>query len=450
MTQLCRACANPLSTLFVDLGLQPISNAFRTAEESTAPETFYPLRAYVCDVCKLVQLQDFTARETHFHGDYIYFSSFATSWLEHARRFVETAIPRFSLDENSQVVEIASNDGYLLQYFVERGIPSFGVDPAANCAAAAKARGVQAVVDFFGCKTAERLRENGQGADLIVANNVLAHVPDLNDFVSGLAILLKPEGTVTAEFPHLLELIANTQFDTIYHEHYSYLSGLALMPLFARHRLKTVDVERLSTHGGSLRLYLQHESAVAAPEAAVGRLIEEECAAGLDRMETYKSFGERTKAAKRALLELLISLKDAGKTIVGYGAPAKGNTLLNYCGIGTDFLDYTVDRNPAKQGRILPGTGIPVLRPEAIYETKPDYVLVLPWNIQDEIMSEWLAIEDWGGRFITLRPELAIVSPRREQSAPGEPSLTEALAPERPGDRRRFQPPLRGSFTPGT
>lgn len=401
--------------------MQPIANAFRRREDAAAPEIFYPLRAYVCGSCKLVQLQDVLAREEHFHADYAYFSSFAATWLDHARRFVEAAVPRFSLGSSSQVVEIASNDGYLLQHFVKRGIPSIGIDPAANCAAAAKQRGVETILDFFGRDAAERLRHNGQSADLIVANNVLAHVPDPNDFVAGLAILLKPEGSASIEFPHVLELLANTEFDTIYHEHYSYFSGLALLPLFARHGLKAVDVERLGTHGGSLRLYLQHEAAVGTPNSAVARLLADERAAGLDRMETYQSFAERTKAAKRALLDLLIGLKNAGKTIVGYGAPAKGNTLLNYCGIGTDFLDYTVDRNPTKQGRLLPGTGIPVYAPEKIWETRPDHVLVLPWNLKSEIVAEWSGIAEWGGRFIVpgLQPVILPLQARRSERVQG-------------------------------
>ena len=419
MTQLCRACGAALSTLFVDLGMQPISNAFRTPEEAAAPETFFPLRAYVCDACKLVQLQDVVSREAHFHAEYAYFSSFSKSWLDHARRFVDAAIPRFSLGPNSQVVEIASNDGYLLQYFVERGIPSLGVDPAANCAEAARTRGVETVLGFFGREMAEHLCAEGERADLIVANNVLAHVPDLNDFVAGLKILLKPEGTVSLEFPHLLKLIAEAQFDTIYHEHYSYFSALALLPLLTRHGLMAVDVERLPTHGGSLRLFVQHEPAASSASAALARLIADERATGLDRIATYTGFAERTKAAKRALLSLLIGLKNEGKTIVGYGAPAKGNTLLNYCGIGTDFLDYTVDRNPAKQGRILPGSRIPVRAPEAIFETEPDFVLILPWNIKDEIVAEWGAIAEWGGRFIIPGAEPAILADMAKDGALG-------------------------------
>jgi len=411
MSQLCRACGAPLSTVFVDLGLQPISNAFRTAEEAKKPERFYPLRAFVCDACKLVQLQDVVEREAHFHADYAYFSSFASSWLDHARRFVDGAIPRFALGKSSQVIEIASNDGYLLQYFVKRDIPSLGIDPAANCAEAAKARGVETTVEFFGRDVAERLKAEGRSADLIVANNVLAHVPDLNDFVAGLATLLKPKGTASIEFPHVLELIENTEFDTIYHEHYSYFSGLALFPLLARHGLRVVDVERLPTHGGSLRLYLQRDSAGATPTDAVAQLIEDERDAGLDRIETYRSFGERTRAAKSALLVLLTEQKRAGRKIVGYGAPAKGNTLLNYCGIGREILDYTVDRNPAKQGRFLPGTGIPVRAPEAIWETKPDLVLILPWNLKDEIVSDWSGIAAWGGRFILPGARPAILPP---------------------------------------
>jgi 2-polyprenyl-3-methyl-5-hydroxy-6-metoxy-1,4-benzoquinol methylase len=405
----CRSCGAPLSVLFADLGPSPISNDFPTPEQAAKGERVYPLRAFVCDRCWLVQLQDVVEREVHFNAEYPYFSSFSSTWLDHARRFADFAVERFKLDRQSRVVEIASNDGYLLQHFVKRGIPSIGIDPAANCAEAARKCGVETLVAFFGSTFAEQLRASHGPADLIVANNVLAHVPDLSDFVVGVSALLKPHGVATFEFPHLLELIARNEFDTIYHEHYSYLSLLAVEPLFARHGLKVIDAERLPTHGHSLRLYVMPSAAASGRSAALEQLAQDERAAGLDQLAVHSKFSDRAKATKRLLLKLLISLKKEGKTIVGYGAPAKGTTLLNYCGIGTDFLDFTVDRNPAKQGRLVPGTGIPIRAPEAIRAAKPDYVLILPWNIAEEIMADLAEIKTWGGRFIVPIPEPKIV-----------------------------------------
>jgi SAM-dependent methyltransferase len=406
----CRSCRAPLTTVFVDLGLSPISNAFVRPDRVAAAEKFYPLRSFVCDQCRLVQLEDFETPDAHFHGEYAYFSSVSDVWLAHARNFVEHAVGLFALGPHSHVVEVASNDGYLLQYFVQRGIPCLGVDPAANCAKAAwEERQVRTEVVFFGTATAERLLASGRGADLMIANNVLAHVPDINDFVAGFRILLKPQGTAIFEFPHVLELIRNTQFDTIYHEHYSYLSLLAVKPLFARHGLRVVDVDRLPTHGGSLRLYVRHANASGPASAAVARLEQEELDAGLDRPETYTAIGDHVRALKRALLSLLIPLKEKGKSIVGYGAPAKGNTLLNYCGIGTDFLPYVVDRSTHKQGLLLPGTRIPVRHPEVIFADRPDYVLILPWNLLDEITGQLAGIREWGGRFIVPIPKPVIL-----------------------------------------
>jgi SAM-dependent methyltransferase len=406
----CRSCGARLSTLFADFGPSPISNDFPTPEEAAKGERIYPLRAFVCDRCWLVQLQDVVEREVHFNADYPYFSSFSSTWLDHARRFADMAMERFKLGAESRVVEIASNDGYLLQHFVKRGVPSVGVDPAANCAEVARSQyGVETLVAFFGRAFAERLRVSHGPADLIVANNVLAHVPDLNDLVAGVSVLLKPEGVATFEFPHVLELIARTEFDTIYHEHYSYLSLLAVEPLFARHGLAVVDAERLPTHGHSLRLYVMRLEVASGRPAEVTRLAEEERAAGLDCVNVYSEFSDRAKATKRLLLDLLIRLKNERKTIVGYGAPAKASTLLNYCGIGTDFLDFTVDRNPAKQGRLLPGTGITIHAPDAIRHARPDYVLILPWNIGEEIMAELGEIRTWGGRFIIPIPEPRIL-----------------------------------------
>ena len=405
----CRSCAQALSTVFVDLGVQPISNRFRTAADQSRPETFYPLRAFACDACKLVQLQDFGSPSEHFNDDYVYFSSFSTSWLEHARIYAASMIERFGLGGGSHVVEVASNDGYLLQNFVKAGIPCLGVDPAANCAATAKRQfSVETHVGFFGSETAAELARTGHMADLMAANNVLAHVPDINEFVAGFKILLKPAGVVTFEFPHILELLRHTQFDTIYHEHYSYLSLTALEPLFLRHGLAIFDVDRLSTHGGSLRLYVGHAGQrQAASTVEVLRMEEQE--AGLDRIETYASFGAEVIALKRRFLALLCRLKDEGKTIAGYGAPAKGNTLLNFCGVRVDFIDFTVDRNPAKQGLFLPGTAIPVRDVDAIRRLRPDYVVILPWNLRDEIMADLSFIAEWGGRFIVAIPEPLIL-----------------------------------------
>jgi 2-polyprenyl-3-methyl-5-hydroxy-6-metoxy-1,4-benzoquinol methylase len=403
---ICRSCAAALKTLFADLGMTPISNAFRTAAMLSEPEPFYPLRAYVCDRCKLVQLQDFQAPETHFHDQYAYLSSFSDTWLAHARDYAETAVERFKLDSQSFAVEVASNDGYLLQYFLARGIPCLGIDPAANCARVAREKhGVETRVAFFNRETAGSLAKEGRVADLIIANNVLAHVPDLNEFVAAFPILLKPQGVVTFEFPHLLNLMRHNQFDTIYHEHYSYLSYLALVPLFARHGLRVFDAERLSTHGGSLRLFVSRDRAGHARTDRVAELEAEERQEGLDTIAAHTAFGAQVARTKRELVSLLISLKNKGATIAAYGAPAKGNTLLNYCGVRTDILDFTVDRNPIKQNTYLPGTLIPVLSPEAIAERRPRYVLILPWNIQDEIIRKNAFIRDWGGKFIVPIPK---------------------------------------------
>jgi SAM-dependent methyltransferase len=406
---MCRSCGAPLTAVLVDLGMTPISNAFVRADHASFSERFYPLKSFVCDRCWLVQLEDFETPETHFHAEYVYFSSFSDSWLAHARSFVEKAVARLALGTGSRVVEVGSNDGYLLQYIVQRGIPCLGVDPAANCAKAAwELRRVPTEVAFFGSKVATRLREQGGTADLIIANNVLAHVPDINDFVAGFKILLSEQGVATFEFPHVLEMIRNVEFDTIYHEHYSYLSLLALEPLFARHGLRVVDVERLSTHGGSLRLYVAHTDRTAVAKA-VKQLRQEEVLAGLDRLATYETFGHRVRQLKRSLLRLLIELIEDGKSVAAYGAPAKGNTLLNYCGIGRDFIAFTADRNVHKQGLLLPGTRIPVLAPDEIAKRRPDYVLILPWNLREEIVAQINQIPDWTGEFIIPVPEPVVL-----------------------------------------
>ena len=404
----CRFCATPLKHTFVDLGMSPLCETFLTAGELDAMERFYPLHVWVCSECFLVQLQEYVTPE-HIFNEYAYFSSYSTAWLKHAEDYVAMASERLALGRESLVVELASNDGYLLQYFVKRGIPSLGIEPAANVAKAAEERGVRTLVKFFGEATARELVEQGQRADLILGNNVLAQVPDLNSFVAGMTILLKPTGTVTIEFPHLVRLIEGNQFDTIYHEHFSYFSLLAVERIFARHGLTVFDVEELWTHGGSLRIWARHTGDASRPVGErVLALRRQEEAAGLGRIETYATFEERVRETKRRLLELLIDIRRKGKRIAGYGAPGKGNTLLNYCGIRTDFVDFTVDRNPYKHGRFLPGTHIPIFPPERIEETRPDYVLILPWNLKAEIMKQLAPIKAWGGRFIVPIPDAVI------------------------------------------
>ena len=409
-TLCCRSCGAPLEQVFVDLGMSPISNAMRHPDQAGEAERFYPLKTFVCGVCKLVQIQDVESREAHFHGDYTYFSSFSASWLAHAEAYVAMMVDRFGVTPSAQVVEVASNDGYLLQYFRQRGVPVLGVDPAANCAEAAmNERGVPTHVGFFGADLAAQLVAEGKAADVTAANNVLAHVPDINDFVEGFRILLKPQGVATFEFPHLLRLIEANYFDTIYHEHYSYLSLLAVERLFERHGLYVFDIEELTTHGGSLRVFAGHAGAHGPPSDRVEAFRAKEERAGLDDLAAYADFAEKVRATKRALLKLMIDLKDQGASIVAYGAPAKGNTLLNYCGVRGDFIDYAVDANPHKQGLMLPGTGIPVFAPDQIFRTRPDYVLILPWNLKDEIIGQMERIREWGGRFILPLPEPIIL-----------------------------------------
>jgi 2-polyprenyl-3-methyl-5-hydroxy-6-metoxy-1,4-benzoquinol methylase len=406
----CRFCGTQLLHTFADLGMSPVSNAYIKPENSNAMEPFYPLHARVCAQCFLVQVEDFESREQLFNPEYAYFSSYSDSWLQHSKNYVEMISKRFDLNATSQVVELASNDGYLLQYFVAQGVPALGIEPTANTAEVAVAKGIPTIVKFFGVQTAHELVAEGYRADLLLGNNVLAHVPDINDFVGGMPILLKPTGVITMEFPHLLRLMDENQFDTIYHEHYSYLSFTTVGRIFAKHGLTLFDVDELPTHGGSLRIYARHTSDTSKPisERAQELLAREE-ARGLSRIETYVTFGEQVKRTKRALLKLLIELKEQGKTIAGYGAPAKGNTLLNYCGIRSDMIDYTVDRNTVKQGMLLPGIHIPIYAPEQITETKPDYVLILPWNIRDEILTQMAHIRSWGGQFIVPIPEARIL-----------------------------------------
>jgi hypothetical protein len=409
-TPCCRACGAALGHVFVDLGMSPISNAMRRPQDLREPEPFYILRTFVCSDCKLVQIDDVQPAETHFHGSYTYFSSFSKSWVEHAKRYAEMMIARFKLGAQSRVIEVASNDGYLLQHFKAQGVPVLGIDPAANCAEVAeRERGIPTLVRFFGKKTAEEVAGSGK-ADVIAGNNVLAHVPDINDFAGGLKILLKDTGVITIEFPHLLRLIEASYFDTIYHEHYSYLSLLAVERLFARHGLAVFDLEELPTHGGSLRIFAGHDGGAPPASDRLKSFRAREAAAGLDDLATYQSFAAKVRHAKRELLGCLIGLKEAGASIVAYGAAAKGNTLLNYCGIRSDFIDYAVDASPHKQGLLLPGTGIPVYAPERIYETKPQYVLILPWNLKDEIIAQTDGIRAWGGRFIIPLPTPQIIA----------------------------------------
>jgi SAM-dependent methyltransferase len=377
-------------------------------EQLNHMEPFYPLHAYVCDRCFLVQLPEYVSPEQIF-SEYAYFSSYSDSWLQHAKNYVEMASARFGLHATSQVVEVASNDGYLLQYFVQRGVPVLGIEPAANVAEAAMKKGIPSVVKFFGEKTAHELVSAGRRADLLLGNNVLAHVPDINDFVKGMKILLKPQGVITMEFPHLLRLMEANQFDTIYHEHFSYLSFLTVNKIFAAHGLTLFDVEEFPTHGGSLRIYGRHgEDATKPIGARAAELLAREEAAGFACLDRYSSFAEQVKETKCKLLEFLITIKRAGQSIAGYGAPGKGNTLLNYCGIRTDFLDYVVDRSPYKQGKFLPGTHIPIYPPEKIKETKPDYVLILPWNLKHEVVQQISYIREWGGRFVVPIPEVEV------------------------------------------
>jgi 2-polyprenyl-3-methyl-5-hydroxy-6-metoxy-1,4-benzoquinol methylase len=405
----CRFCGAALKLSFADLGMSPLSNSYLEAGELNRMERFYPLHAWVCEKCFLVQLEEFETPEQLF-SDYAYFSSYSDSWLAHAKAYVDAMVPRFGLNASSFVVEIASNDGYLLQYFVARGIPVLGIEPAANVAVAAEKKGVPTLVKFFGAATAAELAAAGRKADLIAGNNVLAHVPDLNDFVRGIGMLLKPAGIVAMEFPHLLRLMQENQFDTIYHEHFSYFSLIVAERVFARHGLTLFDVDEIPTHGGSLRIYARHAARAAPPVSEkVAQLRSREQAAGLERAETYRAFAEQVRAIKRGLLKFLIGARESGKRVAGYGAPAKGSTLLNYCGVRSDLLEYTVDRSPHKQGRFLPGVHIPIHAPERIAQTRPDYLLILPWNLKDEIVAQMAGIRVWGGRFVMPIPEVKVL-----------------------------------------
>jgi SAM-dependent methyltransferase len=404
----CRFCGTALRHTLVDLGMSPLCESYVSPEKANQMEPFYPLHVYVCASCYLAQLEQYVSPEEIF-TEYAYFSSYSDSWLDHAKRYTDMIVERLKLDRSSLVMELASNDGYLLQYFVQKGIKAIGVEPAANVAVVAEKKGVPTVVEFFGRESSKGLAAKYGQVDLLIGNNVLAQVPDINDFVGGMKTILKPGGVITMEFPHLMRLMDENQFDTIYHEHFSYFSFIAAEKIFAHHRLTLFDVEELPTHGGSLRIYGRHDSDKSKPvgERAVA-MRKREHDAGFTRMETYRHFEEQVKETKRKLLEFLIGARRQGKTVVGYGAPGKGNTLLNYCGIRSDFIDYTVDRNPYKQGKFLPGTRIPILHPDKISETKPDYLFILPWNFKDEIMAQMSGIRAWGGKFVVPIPEVTV------------------------------------------
>jgi hypothetical protein len=406
----CRFCGTPLELTVVDLGMSPLCESYLRADQIRQMEPFFPLRVFACDQCHLVQLEAFVAPDEIF-TEYAYFSAYSTAWVEHARRYVEMISERLGLGRDDLVVELASNDGYLLQHFVETDIAILGIDPAANVAKAAEERGVPTLVDFFGRDTARGLFDEGKQASLIVGNNVLAQVPDVNDFVAGVKVLLRADGTATFEFPHLLRLFDGLQYDTIYHEHFSYFSFTTVVEILRAHGLAVYDVDELWTHGGSLRVYAQHAGGQHETTVAVPELLAREEDHGLLSPERYARFAEDVKESKRALLDLLIRLRRDGKQVVGYGAPGKGNTLLNYCGIRTDLLDYTVDRNPYKHGLYTPGTHIPIFSPEKIAETRPDYVLVLPWNLIDEIETQLAYVAEWGGRLIVPVPFATVRTP---------------------------------------
>jgi hypothetical protein len=408
----CRFCQSPLEQSFVDLGMSPLCQDHVKPDELNRMEPFYPLHAYVCSECFLVQLDEFVAPSEIFN-DYAYFSSYSDSWLQHAKRYSDQIINRLGIGADKLVSELASNDGYLLQYFAERNIPVLGIEPAANVAEYAIKRGIRTETKFFGLNTAKDLVGKYGKTDLLIGNNVLAHVPDINDFVSGMKEFLREDGVITMEFPHLLRLVEGNQFDTIYHEHFSYLSFTTVKRIFAHHGLVLFDVEELPTHGGSIRIYARHADDMSKQISPhVDQLLAMERQAGMSSMSFYADFERNVKQTKRKILEFLIEAKNSGKTVAGYGAPGKGNTLLNYCGIRTDFVDYTVDRNPHKQGNFLPGTLIPIYSPDKIRETKPDYVFILPWNLKEEIMENMSFIQEWGGKFVIPIPELTVSDPR--------------------------------------
>lgn len=404
----CRFCNSNLTHTFVDLGMSPLCQTHIEEHQLNHMEPFYPLHAYVCNECFLVQLDEYVTPQDIF-SEYAYFSSYADSWVQHAKRYTDLVVERFSLDVDSFVVEIASNDGYLLQHFVDKNIPVLGVEPAANVAEVAREKGIRTTVQFFGTDTARKLSAEYGKANLLLGNNVLAHVPNVNDFVAGMKVMLAPDGVITMEFPHLLRLMENNQFDTIYHEHFSYFSFSTVEKVFAAHGLTLFDVEEIKTHGGSLRIYGRHaEDAGKSVTERVTELRQREKNLGFTDLKIYADFEETVKETKRRILEFLIQAKRDGHTVVGYGAPGKGNTLLNYCGIRQDFIDYTVDRSPYKQGKYTPGTRIPICHPDKIRETKPDYIFILPWNLKEEIMGQLAFVREWGGKFVVPIPEVEV------------------------------------------
>lgn len=404
----CRSCGTPLSKVFVDLGECPPSNSYLTAGQLEAPEPKYPLKVFVCDNCFLVQVDEYKRATEIFDSNYAYFSSFSKSWLEHAKAYVGMAIERFGLDSGSQVIEIASNDGYLLQYFVGEGIPVLGIEPTGGTAAAAREKKVETREEFFGVELAKSLVDEGKQADLLLGNNVLAHVPDINDFVEGLRLALKPGGTITMEFPHLLKLVEETQFDTIYHEHFSYLSLFATQTIFARHGLDIFDVEELSTHGGSLRIYAAHAEERRPRSESYAKVREDELSRGINTTEFYEGFQQRVDLVRDDLVNFLRDTKNDGLSIAAYGAAAKGNTLLNYCGVGSDVVDFVVDLSPHKQGLFLPGSHVPIVAASRLSEDRPDVILILPWNLKDEILNQLGFAREWGAKFVTAVPHLEI------------------------------------------
>lgn len=404
----CRYCHTPLHDVFLDLGSAPPSNAFLNAADLSAPELYFPLRLYTCSDCHLVQVDEVQKHDALFSSDYVYFSSYSRTWLAHAERYVVRAVERLNLGPHSLVMEVASNDGYLLQYVKARGIPCIGIEPTAGTAAAARGRGIETLEHFFGERFARDFAATRPKADLVIANNVLAHVPDLNDFVAGLAEVLAPQGVITIEFPHLLQLVAQRQFDTVYHEHFSYFSLHTAQRVFASHGLRIWDVEELPTHGGSLRLWACRSSADHREAHAVAALLAKEAAAGMLEMDYYHGFQSLADDIKNAFLAFLLECKHNGKQVAGYGAAAKGNTLLNYAGIRPDLIDYVVDASPHKQGRYLPGSRIPVVAESCIRESRPDFVVILPWNLRDEITAQLAYIREWDGRFVTAIPAIRV------------------------------------------
>ena len=404
----CRHCGTPLTHTLLDLGFAPPSNAYLTKEDLSKPEKYYPLNIKVCDQCWLVQTEDYAQADELFSPDYAYFSSTSSGWLDHAKRYSQQMTEMLNLNSDSHVIEIASNDGYLLKNFVKAGIPCLGIEPTDSTADAAEKLGILVLRDFFGEKLGEQLAQEGKQADLIAGNNVYAHVPDINDFTKGLKAVLKPEGTITLEFPHLMQLIKQTQFDTVYHEHFSYLSLYTVSQIFQAAGLRVWNVEKLPTHGGSLRVYGCHQEDQRATTASVDAVLKQEKAEGLQTLETYTTFQKRADQVKNGVLQFLIEQKQAGKKVAAYGAAAKGNTLLNYAGVKPDLLPFVSDAANAKQGKFMPGSHIPILSPEVIEQQSPDFVLILPWNIANEVMKQNSVVHDWGGKFVTAVPELKI------------------------------------------